>query len=59
MSSWSEATRRLDETLRCPKCGATNRPHATYVERVSVNHYHCIVCAHAGPREVFVPKEAA
>jgi hypothetical protein len=34
-------------TLRCPKCGASNRPGATYIEiDKGGTQAYCIVCAH-------------
>jgi hypothetical protein len=62
-SMWSaaEASRLralIESSLRCPKCPATNRPGATYVE-LSENgtRAYCSVCSASGPTEQFQPKE--
>jgi hypothetical protein len=54
-----EALRKLLTTsLRCPKCPAANRPGATYIEIDDTgSRAFCSVCSHAGPLDIFQPKE--
>lgn len=42
VSNWKAASAEVS----CPKCGAANRPSATYCERQQDGSYVCGVCAH-------------
>ncbi len=48
MSAWQDA---LDAELRCPHCGATNRPGVTYIVREPDGQAVCTVCGKAFPLE--------
>jgi uncharacterized Zn-finger protein len=48
-SNWTKATGDAD--LRCPACGAANRPGVPYVEINEKGQAYCTVCSH-----VWLPK---
>lgn len=56
---YREALRKLKtSSLRCPGCKAANRPGATYIEMDETgSRAYCSVCSHAGPLDIFQPKE--
>lgn len=48
----------LRAKLRCPRCGAANRPGASYVDIDDTGaRAYCTVCSCAGPLDTFKPKE--
>jgi len=48
-SNWRDAR---EATLVCPKCGAANRPKATYIELQPNGLAFCSVCSHS-----WIPEE--
>lgn len=44
-SNFRQAVQALRENLRCPACGAVNRPGATYIELQANGLAVCTVCA--------------
>jgi transcription elongation factor Elf1 len=59
MTNWADAIHRLvddvrqaqrqlrEDELRCPHCGAANRPGATYVTKETATRAVCMVCGKA------------
>lgn len=58
MSAFRDAVRANAEVaLRCPKCGAANRPGVTYIEGDHTSERaYCTVCACEGPIAAFHPE---
>lgn len=57
MSAFRESVQKLLESgLRCPKCGATNRPRATYVTHEANDRASCMVCAYTAAVTAFEPR---
>lgn len=46
VSNWMDANRTKEVDLICPKCGAANRPQATYVVLEAPDRAACAVCSH-------------
>ena len=58
-SNWRRAWHaEIEQRLACPRCPASNRPGATYIElSQDLQRAFCCVCSHEGPLREFQPEK--